>query len=83
MLSGEPQGSGLGPLLFIVPIDNLCAKIHFSEFLLFADGLKIFRVLKPAEDCKLLQSDIDSVQKGCTENYTKINIQNKYNFFYS
>jgi hypothetical protein len=36
--------------------------------------LKIFRVIKSAEDCKLLQSDIDTVQKWCIENYMKINI---------
>jgi hypothetical protein len=57
-------------------IDDLCSKIHFLEFLLFADDLKIFLVMKPAEDCKVLhvQSDIDSVQKWCNENYMKINI---------
>jgi hypothetical protein len=35
--------------------------------------LKIFRVIESAEDCKLLQSDIESVQKWCIENYMKIN----------
>jgi hypothetical protein len=30
--------------------------------------------MKSAEDFELLQSDIDSVQKWCIENYLKINI---------
>jgi hypothetical protein len=56
-------------------IYDLLAKIHFSEFLFFADDLNIFRVIKSAEDCILLQTDIDSIQKWCTENY---HIQNKW-----
>jgi hypothetical protein len=34
----------------------------------------VFRVIKSAELCKILQSDIDSVQKWCIEDYVKINI---------
>jgi hypothetical protein len=45
----------------------------FSDFLLYADDPKIFRVIKPAEGCKLLQSGFNSVQKWCIENYMKIN----------
>jgi hypothetical protein len=73
ILSGVPQGSTLGPLLFNIFINDLCSKIQNSEFLLFADDLKIFRVIKSAKDCKLLQSDIDCVQKWCYENCMKIN----------
>jgi hypothetical protein len=63
MLSGMPQGSSLGPLLFNIYITDLSIKINVSEFLLSSDDLKMFNVFKSAEDCKLLQSDIDSVQQ--------------------
>jgi hypothetical protein len=38
------QGSTLGPLFFNTCINDLCTTIHFSEFLLFADDLKIFTI---------------------------------------
>jgi hypothetical protein len=49
-------------------------KLIFLIFCSFADDLKSFHVIKSAEDCKLLQSDIDSVQKWCIENCVNINI---------
>jgi hypothetical protein len=62
-MSRVPQGSTLGPLLLNNFINDLRAKIGLANFLLFADHSKIFCAIKSAEDCKLLQSDIDSMQK--------------------
>jgi hypothetical protein len=75
VLSGVPQGSILGPLLFNIFINNISAKINHSKFLLFADDLKIYRNIKSAEDCKVLQVDIDAVQHWCSENGMELNIQ--------
>jgi hypothetical protein len=62
MLSGVSKGSTFGPLLFSIFTNGLCAKIHLSQFLLVADNFKIFHVMQSAEDCKLLQSDIDCAE---------------------
>jgi hypothetical protein len=56
-------------------INNISAKINHSKFLLFDDGLKIYRNIKSAEDCKALQVDIDAVQQWCSENGMELNIQ--------
>uniref|UniRef100_A0A1X7TMK5 Reverse transcriptase domain-containing protein n=1 Tax=Amphimedon queenslandica TaxID=400682 RepID=A0A1X7TMK5_AMPQE len=55
--SGVPHGSNLGPLLFILYINDLSTSpLHSS--LLFADDSKCHRVVKSAQDCQLLQEDL-------------------------
>jgi len=51
VLSGIPQGSVLGPLLFVIYINEL-PKIVKSTIYLFADDTKIFRSINNPEDTK-------------------------------
>jgi hypothetical protein len=74
MLSGVSQGSTLEPLLFSNFNNDLRIENHFSKFLLFANNLKIFNIIKSLEVFEILQSDIDYAQNWCFENYMKINV---------
>ncbi|KAL1446875.1 hypothetical protein WDU94_010915 [Cyamophila willieti] len=65
--SGVPQGSNLGPILFIMFIDDI-KKVISSRFELYADDLKISRVINGVEDARYLQNDIESILSWCSVN---------------
>ena len=60
VLSGIPQGSVLGPLLFVIYINDLPENLQ-SQTLMFADDTKVFRQIVSENDSKLLQDDIDNL----------------------
>ena len=70
--SGVPQGSVLGPLLFIIYINDLqdvCNNVY-----LFADDAKIFRNLRCPKDSDTLQEDINHVMEWFEKWHISVNI---------
>ena len=59
VLSEVPQGSILGPLLFIIYMNNLPACLSMSKSLLFIDDTKIYNIATNPQDHAALQNDLD------------------------
>ena len=64
VVSGFLQGSILGPLLFLIYIDNI-ATVNISDgskIVLYADDIRLYRPICIPEDLEHLQNDVDRLQ---------------------
>ena len=60
VVGGVPQGSVLGPLLFLVYVNDLPDVVH-CDVKLFADDTKLFTKVQSYSDAARLQSDLETL----------------------
>ena len=73
VLSGVPQGSVLGPVLFLIFINDLPDNIR-SSVRLFADDCVLYRNINSPKDCEILQEDLNSLARWEPDWQMKFNV---------
>ena len=88
--SGVPQGTVLGPLLFLCHINDLPDRVRSSIVRLFADDCLLYRTIRNAQDHLLLQEDLRQLETwaadwGMLFNASKcyiLSINSKSSYYY-
>ena len=78
VLSGVPQGTVLGPVLFLVLISDISNNVN-SNITSFADDTKVFATINNSSDCDDLQSDLDNIYSWSSANNMMFN-QEKFQY---
>lgn len=72
--SGVSQGSSIGPLLFIMMVDDLAKHLEFAKCLLYADDLKLYVEIHSIDDCLALQRDLNAIHIWSEVNLLHLNV---------
>ena len=74
--SGVPQGSILGPILFLLCVNDLPDVVNNAKVASFADDTKLFKCVDSHIDSALIQFDLDNLKEWSTSSGLVFN-QNK------
>lgn len=76
--SSVPQGSHLGPILFVIFTNN----IGIDNILTYADDTKIFKIINNMDDRDLLQKNIELLNTWAKKHQLTLNISKTYHMSY-
>ena len=68
VISGVPQGTVLGPLLFLIMIADIDKDVSSSKLVSFADDTRLYSGVGDVTDCDNLQFDLGTVYDWASSN---------------
>ena len=71
--SGVPQGTVLGPILFLIHLIDIDKDVEHCRVSSFADDTRIVKTINTPEDRTLLQADLNRIYDWSCENKMKFN----------
>ena len=72
VISGVPQGTVLGPVLFLTLMSDISKDIN-CNIISFADDTRLYSAINSPADCDSLQCDLSNVYKWAESNNMKFN----------
>ena len=79
IISGVPQGTVLGPILFLIFINDITLCLSESIARSFADDTRIMKAISGDHDMVILQNDLNAVTKWSTRNNMSLH-EDKFEF---
>ena len=75
VISGVPQGSVIGPLLFLILLGDIDENVTGAYVSSFADDTRVMAEVQHTEDVNSLQRNLDTIYEWSASNNTQLNAE--------